>query len=434
MFIHAPNKLGPLPRLGATGQRLREHNEAILLRLVWEAEQGVSRADLARRTGLSRSTVSAITADLIDKDLVVEHRRARSKGGRPPILLCFTDRRFALVGVEIGSAHVSCVRTDMRGRLESHVSEPWPVQQDPEGTLELVGRVVQQALGDLWDHRVPVGLGLAVPCPLDRHHPGRLSSRILPRWAGVDPAQWLYERFRLPVLVDNDANLGALAESWWGDGRGVDHFTFVKVATGVGAGHMIEGETFRGASGIAGEIGHSMVLPTGRACRCGLTGCLEAEVGSVALLEKAAELLDNGAASPLARIDPLTLEGLVEVARGGDPVATEIIAEAGHLLGIALANLVNLMNPARVILGGRVTQAGDLLVRPLRRAMAERALASNVEGAEVRISQLAPGPIARGAATLVLQWALDDARVLTGSASSDSRASTRLLDPQPSLR
>ena len=407
--------------------------------MVWDHERGISRADLARAMGLSPSTVSAITNDLLADDLIVEDRAVRSKSGRPPILLRFRDDRFVLVGVEIGGSHLSVVRTDMRGTVEYHSSELYDVHEHPEGTLEHVIGLVEGTLEGVDPHRRRVGLGIAVPSPMDTDAPGRLNARILPAWSGVDIGRQLYERFGIPVLLDNDANLGALAEAWWGAGRGLSNFTYVKIATGIGAGHIINGEIFRGSNGIAGEIGHCAVTSKGRECRCGLYGCLEAESASHAILAKASErLAEIGAQSRLSS-DELSIDALVAAAHAGDPLATEVIADAGHHLGIAMANLVSLLNPARVILGGHITMAGDLLLRPLRRAMAERALQSNLEGTEVRVTELRPGAVARGAATLVLQWALDNAHVLVGPDPRDAegslaRASTRLLPNPPSLR
>ena len=435
MFIHSPNELLRSPSLVATGQRMREHNAAVLLRMIWGTPEGVSRADLARRSGLSRSTVSTITAELLDDGLITEDRVARSKGGRPPMLLQVCDDQFAVIGLEIGGSHLSCVRTDLRGEVHHHRSEACDVPGMPGATLERIERLIDDALQGLDSPTRQVGIGIAVPCPLDADAPGRLSTRILPGWSEIDLGGHLFDRYGLPVLMDNDANLGALAESWWGSGRGVPHFTYVKVATGIGAGHIIHGEIFRGASGIAGEIGHSMVAQGGRRCRCGLHGCLEAEVGSAAIVEKARErLAANGTTSQLSE-GSLTLGAVVDAAVAGDPLATELIREAGTSIGIALANLVNLMNPARIVLGGRLSGAGDLLVRPMRRAMQARALATSVEGSELRVSELSPGAVARGAAALVLQWALDKARVLAPRESTpDSRASTRLLSVQPALR
>lgn len=400
---------------------MREHNLAVVLRLIWDQPAGISRAELARRSGLSRSTVSAITAELIDEALIAEDRIAPSSGGRPPILLKFCEGRFALVGVQIGGSHVSCIRTDLRGRIEHHQREPWNIADDPVGTMNLVDRLVASALEGAAAHRVRVGIGIAVPSPLDPKRPGMLCERIFPAWRGVDIGAHIFARFGVAVLMDNDANLGALAEAWWGMGVGVPDFTFVKVASGVGAGHILGGSLFRGATGAAGEIGHC-AGGSARPCRCGQIGCLEAEVGSRAIVEKATEALSRGVASVLRGTEPLSLAAVLAAARSGDALAIEVIHDAGRQLGIALANLVNLLNPARIILGGSVMMARDFLVPPLLSAMSERALAANLADTEVVVSDL-PHGVARGAATLVLQWALDNACV-----------AERLDSPEPAVR
>lgn len=438
MFIHSPNELHREATLAASGQRMREHNAALLLRAVWDHPRGISRAELARQLGLSPSTVSTITNDFLVDDLVTESRLVKAKSGRPPTMLRFVDDRFVLVGVEIGGSHLSCVRTDMRGTLEHHESERFDVPDQPEAVMRRVSEMIEAALEGHDPERRRVGIGVAVPSPLDTDQPGRLSARILPHWEGVDIGQRLYQRFGLPILLDNDANLGALAEAWWGAGRGLQNFTYLKVATGVGAGHIIWGEVFRGSNGIAGEIGHSAVSQGRRLCRCGLRGCLEAEASSHAILDKARERLAHDAPSGLVA-EGLTMDELIAAAHAGDPLATEVIGDAGRHLGIAVANLVSLLNPSRVILGGHITMAGDLLLRPLRRAMNERALQTNLESTEVRVTDLRPGAVARGAATLVLSWALDNAHVLvvpcpTPRAEGWPKASTRLLASQPTLR
>ena len=248
----------------------------------------------------------------------------------------------------------------------------------------------------------------------------RLSTDLFPSWAHIDLAGWVRDQFGLDAFMDNDANLGALAEHWWGSGRGLSDFAYVKVATGVGAGIIINGDIYRGAGGIAGEVGHTAIDPSGPKCRCGLHGCLEAFVGTQSLLERAEEAVQGLAVRP-AWADEPSLPALISAANDGDATARELIANAGHWLGIALANLLNLFNPGRVVLGGRLTRAGDLLLEPIQKAVASRALWSSVAETEIRISSLPDEPIALGAATLVLQAALSDpASILLGDATQSN--------------
>jgi predicted NBD/HSP70 family sugar kinase len=380
-----------------------------LLRLIWR-ERRISRADLARRTGLARSTVSEIVDDLLGTGLVSEGGAGESRGGRRPIVLQFEDDAYGLVGVDVGAAHVAVALTNLRGQVLAWEERPHGVRDDPDGTRALVSRLVDACLAR-WGKGPErlAGLGVAVPCPVDPRHPGALSELVMPAWKGRLGLEPLGERLGAPVLVDNDANLGALAERWWGAGREVEDFAFLKVATGVGSGHIIGGRIYRGSSGTAGEIGHLAIDPHGPRCVCGLRGCLTTFVGTHALLARAAALAPSHPGSPLAR-GPATIGALVDAALAGDPLAREVVREAGETLGIAVAGMLNLMNPARVIIGGGLARLGDLLLEPLRATVRSRTLMHSLDAAEIVASALGAQDVAVGAATLALQEALADLR------------------------
>ncbi|MFK7928659.1 MAG: ROK family protein [Myxococcota bacterium] len=404
MFVYPPSKQTTSFQT-ADPHGMRAHNAGIVLRLLWEAVEGVSRAQLSRDTGLSRSTVSSIVNELIESGLVRESHLARSRGGRPPIVLRFHDEHRFIIGLDLGSSHVTIVCTDLRGRVISSVTEAFDVQADPPGTLGLITRLMPRVLPEGSTERV-LGIGVGVPCPVNGGMPDQLSARILPAWADVRLASWLFHRWPVPIFVDNDANLGALAEAWWGAGKGHSDFSFIKVSTGVGAGHLIDGRLFRGSSGIAGEIGHTAVDPNGRTCRCGLKGCLEAEIGSNSIAAKARQAVDSGTESSLSGLDAIHFADVLTAAEQGDALSVELIAECGRFLGIAVANMMNLLNPGRIVLGGRIQTAGDLLFTPLRRTVRDRALWSAIERAEIVPGVLGENATALGAGTLVLQAAL----------------------------
>jgi predicted NBD/HSP70 family sugar kinase len=206
-----------------------------------------------------------------------------------------------------------------------------------------------------------------------------------------------------------DANLGALAEGWWGAGHGVHDFAYIKVATGVGSGHVIGGKIYRGATGVAGEIGHLAIDPHGGPCICGLRGCLATFVGQAALVARARELLADEPQSALGGRE-ITVPAIEDAALAGDPLALQVVREAAEYLGIAVAGLLNLMNPAMVILGGDLAPLGELLLEPLRETVRRRTLVSSIAAAEVRTSELGSQAVAIGAATMVLEAALADSR------------------------
>lgn len=421
MFVKWPNKQSGLPGAAAGWDDLRGHNTALLFATIWR-EDGISRADLARRTGLSRATVSDIVAEFLAAGAVTESEVAPSSGGRPPILLRFEDGWRHLIGVEMGASHVAGVRTDLRGRVLGAFQGDHDVAGDPAGTLAAIDTGIRDLLR--LDPTVPVlGVGLGVPSPLRAADDGRLAPHLFPRWIDVDLAGHLTRTHGLPVRLDNDANLGALAEHWWGAGRDVEDFAYIKVATGVGAGILIGGEIYRGATGIAGEIGHTTIDTHGPRCRCGLNGCLEAMVGSASLLQLAAARVAGQPNPPVWSEGNPSIRAVIAGAHAGEPIARELIGGAGTALGIAIANLLNLVNPGRVILGGHLTEAGALLLDPLRAAIARRALWSSVAGSTLLVSPLGDRAVPLGAATLLLQGLLDDPRVLleaaAGAFSSD---------------
>lgn len=381
-----------------------------VLRRIWR-EQEISRADIARAAELSRSTVSEIVALLLPTGLVAEIGTGPSRGGRRPIVLRFQDGAYSILGVEIGASHVAVALTDLRGKVLAWRHRMHPVRTDPAGTRTLVRELCMACIEKApAASRQLVGIGVALPCPVDPRRPGHLSELVLPDWKGVLGFEPLAEELGLPMLVDNDANLGALAERWWGAGRGVDDFAYVKLGTGIGSGHMSGGELYRGATGVAGEIGHMAMDPAGEPCMCGLRGCLATFVGSGALTARAKSLRSEYPESALASGE-VTLAAIEDAALADDPLASRIVAEAAEHLGVAIASMLNLMNPSKVILGGGLTRVGDRLLGPLRETVRRRTLVSSFDASALSTSELGSRAVAVGAATMMLKAALEDTRL-----------------------
>lgn len=382
-----------------------------ILRLIWERKR-MSRAEIVREQKLSRSTVSEVVSELLPTGFIAEVGIGESSGGRRPIILEFQDGAAVILGVEIGATHVGVALTDLRGEVLAWQSRLHPVRTDPPGTRSLVGELCDICLAEAAADRPLVGIGIAVPSPVDPTRPeGGLSEAVLPEWQGRLGLETLSNRLGVPLMVDNDANLGALAEHWWGVGRSVDNLAYIKLATGVGCGFIIGGDIYRGSTGVAGEIGHLAIAPQGKQCICGLRGCLATLVSTRALVERTAELLAANSASVFAgRV--LTIDDIEKAALDGDPLARQVVTEAAEFLGIAVAGLLNLMNPAMVVFGGDLAGLGELLLGPIRETVRQRTLVSQVTAAELITSALGPQSIAVGAATMVLKKALVDCRLL----------------------
>ena len=393
---------------------MRARNSSLVLKLMWRSRE-ISRADIARQTGLSRSTVSAIVNDLMETGLLELRGAGSSRGGRKPILIGFEDDAYHLVGVDVGATHIGVAITDLRGQVKAWEHTAWEVREDPVGALEMMAGLIEQRLDALdTDASRVVGIGVGLPSPIEAERPNQMSPLIHPKWAGIDIAQELQRTFALPVLVENDANLGALAERWWGAGRGGGDLAYIKIATGVGAGYIINDAIYRGAGGFAGEIGHTTISARDTLSARDaddLKGLRPATlndlVGGPALVQRAIDLRDEHPTSLLAH-KPVTIQAVIDATLAGDPIGRRIMDEAGTYLGIAVANLLNLLNPSMVVLGGALSRAGDMLLHPLRQAIRERTLWASIAGSKLVVSDLGERAIAVGAATSVLQAALDD--------------------------
>jgi predicted NBD/HSP70 family sugar kinase len=379
---------------------VRQRNTTLVLRTV-QAEREVSQADLARRLGLARSTVLAIVEDLLELGLLAELGHGVSGGGRRPMLLALDDTAFHLVGVDMGASHVTVVVMNLKAEVLARQYRQWNVREDPQGTLALVEELVAKALAECrTGRRAVVGLGVGVPSPVDLRTPGQVSPIVMPPWAGVDIVSRLEARFAVPVRIDNDANLGALWEARWGHGVNVDNLAYVKVATGIGAGLVFDGRIYRGSRGVAGELGHLSTDNAGPICSCGLRGCLNTLIGTEPLLARARTRKKKGPGYD-------RMDTLVDAALAGDPVAIETFDYAGRQLGLGLAMLLNLANPALVVLGGSLVRSGELFLGPLRATVSRHSFSENFSHSRILASRLGESATARGAATLVLDAALE---------------------------
>jgi predicted NBD/HSP70 family sugar kinase len=226
--------------------------------------------------------------------------------------------------------------------------------------LDTAAEMAREVLAEAGIGRARVlGVGMGLPGPIDRRTGTVGSSVILPGWAGLEAAGELERRLRLPVEVDNDANLGALAELAFGAGKGLEDLVYVKVASGIGAGLVLGGRLHRGAAGLAGELGHVRAREDGAVCRCGNRGCLETIAGAQALLE-----LLRGAHGR-----ELTVRDLLDLAAGGDPGTRRVLGDAGRAIGRALADVCNTLNPAAIVVGGELAAAGEPLLAGLRESI-----------------------------------------------------------------
>ncbi|MEV0494187.1 ROK family transcriptional regulator [Streptomyces atratus] len=325
----------------------------------------LTQAEIARSTGLSAATVSNIVRELKDGGTV--EVTPTSAGGRRARSVSLSGDAGIVIGVDFGHTHLRVAVGNLAHQVLAEESEPLDVDaSSAEGfdrAEQLVKRLIETT--GISQDKV-IGVGLGVPGPIDVESGTLGSTSILPGWTGINPSEELAARLGVPVYVDNDANLGALGELVWGSGRGVKDLAYIKVASGVGAGLVIDGHIYRGPGGTAGEIGHITLDESGPVCRCGNRGCLETFTAARYVLP----LLQP------SRGPDLTMERVVQLAREGDPGCRRVIGDVGRHIGSGVANLCNLLNPSRVVLGGSLAEAGELVLGPIRDSVSRYAIPS----------------------------------------------------------
>jgi predicted NBD/HSP70 family sugar kinase len=376
----------------------------------------MTRSALARATGLSRTTISTLLNELVDQGLVIEANGdgARRGAGRPATVVRLDHSAGAAVSIDVGARHVAVAVGDLAHRVMAEHWTALPIGHRAEDGMEraaaLVGEMLEKAGVDA---KSVIGVAMGLPAPISQPAGLVASSNILPGWAGVHVADEMSDRLGMPVFIENDSNLGALAESAWGAGAGFDQLAYIKAATGIGAGLVQGGKLFRGTSGTAGEIGHTTVAEDGPICRCGNRGCLELYAGGVALL----------AALRQSHPDVETLEQVVELAHDNHPACIRVLADAGAHIGVAIANLINLFNPRRIIVGGELAGAGETLLQPMRVAAERSAVQTAVEAVEIVPGVLGHRAEVLGGLALVLfePWRFGASELLT-SAIPEARA------------
>jgi glucokinase-like ROK family protein len=357
-----------------------------------------SRAEIARATGLSRSTVSSIVADLMEAGLVSEPGEATgvafgAHGGRPPVLLSLDKSAGLAVGVDFGHTHLRVAVSDLSHEILAESWRELDVDHSAEEGLDAAAELVDKVLREAEvDRKGVLGVGMGVPGPINRATGAVGSSSILPGWVGVDAATEMERRLGLRVHVENDANLGALAEFVWGSGKGHSNVVYIKLSSGVGAGLLFAGRLHQGAGGTAGEIGHTPAQHGTAICRCGSRGCLETVASARAIAEQLG----------VSRGEPVSTKELLELTANGDPAASRLIGEAGREIGVALAGLVNLINPDCVIIGGDLSAAGELVTAPVLESIRRYAIASAAEEVSVVAGVLGERAELQGALALVL--------------------------------
>ncbi len=334
-----------------------------LLSLI-RAGTAVTRADLARHTGLARSTVAQRVDALLASGLVLEAGDTPSTGGRPATMLAFNHQAGVVLVADLGATHARVAVTDLAGTTLAERAGDLDIALGPAEVLKWVSARFHELLDQTAHAAADVrGIGIGVPGPVEFDTGRPVNPPIMPGWDGFDIPGWFADRYGAPVLVDNDVNIMARGEHWvhW---RRTPHLLLVKVGTGIGCGIVADGHIHRGARGAAGDIGHIRATGEDVICACGNIGCLEAVAGGHAL---ATRLAASGVEAQNSR-------DVVRLVHEGNVKATQMVRAAGRTLGEVLAGTVNFFNPAVIVIGGDIAEAHAQLLAGVREGIFSRSL------------------------------------------------------------
>jgi predicted NBD/HSP70 family sugar kinase len=361
--------------------------------------QANTRNELAERLGVARSTVVQRLGVLTDAGLVLVAGDAQSSGGRPASIFAFDDNAALVVVGDLGQTGCHLAVCDLGAQPLVELTAPLEIDQGPEVVLDWVKSRFTELLAEVgrdWSHVLGVGIGLPGPVDFDTGRP--VSPPAMPGWDGVDVPSMFHDRSDCPVLVDNDARIMALGEHRVAR-RDDQHMIFVKIGSGIGAGLIAYGKVLRGERGAAGDIGHIVVDPdASEVCRCGNVGCLDAVAGGWAIARRMGDLAP-------------TPPDVVRLAREGHPEATGQVRRSGRMVGAAVANAVNLLNPTSVIIGGKLAEADEQVFAAVREVVYRHATPVASRHLEIAITELGHMAGVIGAAHMVIDHVLEPDRV-----------------------
>jgi N-acetylglucosamine repressor len=367
----------------ATIQQTKQHNRDLVLRTIF-AHESISRAEVARNTSLTRTTVSDVVSILIHEGLVHEIGKGESLGGKTPILLSIIPDSRYLIGLNLGQEKFIGAIVNLRGEIKETVELP-AANEKGQTAIESVYQIIQQLLRK--GYKPVVGIGVGTPGLVNTRE-GVVIDAVNLDWKDLPLGKMLQNKFKLPVLLLNDSQAAAIGEYVYGSNHDREsNLVVVNVKHGIGAGILINGRLFQGDGGSAGEIGHVVVQENGVPCRCGKNGCLETVSSARAILNQ---------------LNMNSLEQVKRSLEAGDAVTRQVILKAGYFLGGSLANLIGTLNIHKIILTGDMTYFGDAWLEIVQSSMNAAAFSRLSENTKIELGELGYKASILGAAAYLL--------------------------------
>lgn len=383
----------------ATRQYTKNHNISLVLKTIYHHES-ISRADLARQTGLTRTTVSDIVNTLIGDGLVHEIGVGESIGGKPPVLLALNENARAILCLDLSQRGFAGALINLRGEVLARVDAEGKYQ-NREAAYQRVLMILNTLLKD---NQLPIlGIGIGTPGFVNPNE-GTIRQAVRLDWEEFPIVTALEQEFKLPVHIANDGHISALAEYTYGGWADVPNLVVIKSSEGIGSGIVLDGKIHYGDGFTAGEIGHLKVGDNGIRCECGNIGCLETEAGSIALRKRAREVYESDQSWLPAGVDKcgITLEHIRQAYLAEHPAITAMVNQSARAIGVVLASLIGVLDVHQVVLSGDLVDFGDRLTEIIHQEANKNALYNMVSNTRFERSSLGVDHVLLGASALVM--------------------------------
>ncbi|KAB8131028.1 ROK family protein [Gracilibacillus oryzae] len=354
---------------------VKKENKALVLHTI-KANAPISRASVAQVTGLNKGTVSSLVSELLDEKLINESGTGKSSGGRRPVMLLLNETAGFTISIDLGVNHILGVVTDLQGNI-IHERTVQFKNDDLEIVLTHLYQLIDELIIIIPESEYGiVGIGVGVPGVVTLEGEIQLAPNL--GWKKVALKDILFERYRVPIIVENEANAGAYGEKVYGAGMESTELVYASISFGIGVGLILDGKLYKGLRGFSGELGHMTIEKDGPECRCGNKGCWELYASEKSLLEEAEKIGFENA----------SVEQLVFAAENGEAKAIQLLEKLGDYLGIGITNILHIFNPEQVVIGNTIQQAAKFIMPAIEKRIEKNAIGFNKNDVKLNVAKL----------------------------------------------
>lgn len=358
---------------------VKKQNKSLVLDKII-SEEIISRADIAKKSGLNKGTVSALVNELLEAELIYESGPGESSGGRRPVMLLFNNQAGYSIGIDLGVNYLLGVLTDLSGNIIEEkriLFNDLPYKEIEEKLFTIISHLISVAPESKYG---VIGIGIGVPGTVNKDEVILLAPNL--NWKNIDLKDVIEKKYDIPVIIENEANAGAYGEKKFGVGKDFNDIIYISAGIGIGVGLFLNGDLYRGNNGFSGELGHMTIEVNGATCSCGNEGCWELYASEQALIRNAQKL---GLTIPMNDESPI--ENLLTLAKNNNEQAASLFEEIGDYLGVGINNIINTFNPQQVIIGNQIAALEEWIISPLKKRVARQGLWFQQSGLQIDFSE-----------------------------------------------